>query len=56
MARANQPFNYDEDLSELSVSGDESESKKHVIYLTTIILSPIKHPINEISVETLNED
>jgi hypothetical protein len=56
MATANQPFNYDEDLSEVSMSGDESESKRQVIYLTTNILSPAWQPINEISVETLNED
>jgi hypothetical protein len=56
MARANQPIDYDEDISEISVSGDESETKKHVIYLTTNLLSPAKQSINEISVETLNED
>ncbi len=56
MARANQPLNYDEDISEVSVSGDESDSKIHVIYLTTSMLSPKKQALNEISVETLNED
>jgi hypothetical protein len=40
MANANQPFNYDEDLSENSMSADEVESKKHVIYLTTNMLTP----------------
>ena len=39
-ANANQPFNYDEDLSENSMSADEVESKKHVIYLTTNMLTP----------------
>jgi hypothetical protein len=56
MATANQPFNYDEDLSENSMSGGEDERKNHVIYLTTNMLSPAKQPINEISVDTLNED
>ena len=40
MANANQPFNYDEDLSENSMSADEVDSKKHVIYLTTNMLAP----------------
>ena len=40
MANANQPFNYDEDLSENSMTADEVESKKHVIYLTTNMLTP----------------
>jgi hypothetical protein len=56
MANANQPFNYDEDLSESSMSGDEVESKKHVIYLTTNMLTPASQPINEIEVDTFNED
>ncbi len=56
MANANQPFNYDEDLSEGSISGEEVESKKHVIYLTTNMLTPASQPINEIFVETLNEE
>jgi hypothetical protein len=54
MANANQPFNYDEDLSEKSLSGDEGETLKHVIYLTTNMLTPAKQKINEISVDTLN--
>ena len=41
MANANQPFNYDEDLSENSISGDEGENKKHVIYMTTNMLQPM---------------
>ena len=56
MANANQPFNYDEDLSEGSMSGDEVESKRHVIYLTTNMLTPASQPINEIEVNELNED
>ena len=56
MANANQPFNYDEDLSENSMSADEVESKKHVIYLTTNMLTPASQPINEIEVDTFNED
>ena len=56
MANANQPFNYDEDLSEGSMSGDEVESKRHVIYLTTNMLTPASQPINEIEVIELNED
>jgi hypothetical protein len=56
MATANQPFNYDEDLSENSMSGDEADSKKHFVYLTTNMLSPARQPINEISVEILNEE
>ena len=56
MANANQPFNYDEDLSESSMSGDEVECKKHVIYLTTNMLTPASQPINEIEVDTFNED
>jgi hypothetical protein len=56
MAHANQPFNYDEDLSEHSLSGDEAEDRKHVIYLTSNMLSPKKQPINDIFVECLNED
>ena len=56
MANANQPFNYDEDLSENSMSDDEVESKKHVIYLTTNMLTPASQPINEIEVDTFNED
>ena len=55
MASANQPFNYDEDLSDNIMSGGEDESKNHVIYLKTNMLSPAKQLINEISVETLNE-
>ena len=46
MATANQPFNYDEDLSENSMSGGEDDTKNHVIYLTTNMLSPVKQPIN----------
>ena len=46
MARGNQPFNYDEDLSESSLSGDEEESKKHFTYLTTNMLLPANQPIN----------
>ena len=56
MASANQPFNYDEDLSDNIMSGGEDESKNHVIYLTTNMLSPAKQQINEISVDTLNQD
>jgi|APCry1669189241_1035207.scaffolds.fasta_scaffold67213_1 hypothetical protein len=56
MANANQPFNYDEDLSEGSMSGDEVESKRHVIYSTTNMLTPASQPINEIEVNELNED
>ena len=56
MANANQPFNYDEDLSENSIGDDEHESKKHVIYLTTNMLAPAKQPINEIEVDIFNED
>ena len=56
MAAANQPFNYDEDLSEGSMSADEGESRKHVIYLATNMLKPSSQPINEIKVDTLNED
>ncbi len=56
MASANQPFNYDEDLSEGSMSGDEVESKRHVIYLTTNMLTPASQPINEIEVNELNKD
>jgi hypothetical protein len=56
MASANQPFNYDEDLSEGSMDGDIAESKKQVIYLTTNMLTPASQPINEIEVESLNED
>jgi hypothetical protein len=56
MANANQPFNYDEDLSEGSMSGDEGESRKHVIYLATNMLSPSRQPINEIQVDTFNDD
>jgi hypothetical protein len=56
MAHANQPFNYDEDLSESSKSADEVEPKKHVIYLTTNMLVPAKQPINLIEVDTFNQD
>ena len=56
MANANQPFNYDEDLSESSMSADEVEPKKHVIYLTTNMLTPASQPINDIEVDTFNED
>jgi hypothetical protein len=56
MANANQPFNYNEDLSEGTLSNDESETKQHMIYSTTNILSPANQPINEIIVEILNED
>jgi hypothetical protein len=38
------------------MSGGESETKKHVIYLTTNILSPAKQTINETFVECANED
>jgi hypothetical protein len=55
MANANQPFNYDEDLSENSMSADEVESKKHKIYLTTNMLTPASQLINEIEVDTFNE-
>ena len=56
MATANQPFNYDEDLSENTMSGGEDESKGHVIYLTTNMLAPASQPINEIEVDTFNMD
>ena len=56
MASASQPFNYDEDLSDYIMSGGEDESKNHVIYLTTNILLPARQPINEISVDNLNQD
>ena len=56
MGNANQPFNYDEDLSEGSMSGDEGESRKYVIYLATNMLSPSRQPINEIQVDTFNDD
>jgi hypothetical protein len=56
MANANQPFNYDEDLSESSMSADEVEQKKHVIYLSTNILSPAHQSINEIVVDSFNEE
>jgi hypothetical protein len=42
MATANQPFNYEEDLDESSLSGEDYESKKIVIYLTTNLLSPTR--------------
>jgi hypothetical protein len=38
------------------MSGGESETKKHAIYLTTNMLSPAKQTINEIPVECANED
>jgi hypothetical protein len=56
MANANQPFNYDEDLSEGSLSGDEGESRKHVIYSATNMLLPSRQPINEIEVDSFNEE
>ena len=56
MAKANQPFNYEEDLDESSASGEDGESKKPVSYLTTNMLSPSNQRINEIEVSALNED
>jgi hypothetical protein len=56
MAAANQPYNYNEDLSEQSLSEDDAENKKLVIYMTTNMLSPSNQPINEIIVDTLSED
>ena len=38
------------------MSGDDAESKKQVIYLATNMLSPLNQRINDISVDTVNED
>lgn len=54
MANANQPPNYDEDLSEGAMSDDEIDSKKHVMYQSTNMLTPGSQTINEIEVISLN--
>jgi hypothetical protein len=53
--RANQPHNYDEDLSHGSDDRNEGSSKKSADYLTSNLLIPSSQQLNDITITMLNE-